>query len=272
MSKHKFQLILGSVAFIASGALYGAIAMDQTDQNMPSEEEGTPNPASKVEEEAVKERVESESQRMYHLSPAALPKELLAAIFVQLEPRELLVAASVNTLWREIALQIMEGNLVKKGKLPPNSNPDMQMVRLLYREYFYPESLCPEIDDFSAFQTSMDKGEFVPNDVLKHEKMKFDYKGRKWFIDHPGLTIRGDKHSYYEELTKWRNSYRAFGSHMEPDRSTMVGPNFLKFETVNATGPDRLRCYYNFTRKSGDKVVENIDFHITTILGTKPQQ
>lgn len=268
MFKHKFHLIMGSVAFIASGALYGTFAMDDSDQNTPpSTEDGTSNTVTNEQKKKVEEDMESASQKMYNMTLKGIPEELLVAVLVQLKPSKLYIASMINSLWRRIALRIMEDNLVKVGVFQPNSKPEAQEVLLAYQNYF---AICPDIDNFDEFLTSMDKGEKVyadPNNPLSYQKIKFNYNDKVWFIDH------SMNRSSYDQLRTRRSSISNFGAYvLGPqmiDTTIIEGPEFIKNEVVTGD-PERVRCYYNVKIKEnyyGDiKELQNIDFYITTVI------
>lgn len=251
MFKNKGLYLLSGLAMLGFIGMNGVFAMEAEPSDIVGGTGEENSSTQGVSTEEAEKKVDDMAQQKYNLPAKKLPDEMLVAIFVSLDPNDLVAASQVSKQWRLIALKVIEGNLVKWGAPIPGT-PE-EMIENYERLTYY--NLCPKLnsrDSLNPFLQAMEKGEKMT------AKVKFNFNDRVWFIDN----------SEYNNL---KPSIAFANGGLQGKHDSMhyfiLGTNntLKKTEFVNDQTGKRLRCYYE-GEGIGYRMQSTQPFKITTFL------
>jgi hypothetical protein len=196
----------------------------------------------------IEDKIDDIAQEQYHMKAKELPREMIAAILVNLDTEELVAASEINKEWRELALRIMKDTLLKS--LVNEKHYDTDEKLLTQFKYL---KLCPK------FKDKEDVDQFIRSlaDAKKHgaNHYKFSLADRNWFF-------RVTEYKDFEPTIKnlYISKYAATSGLFLIDEK--IKYNFV--DLVSDNHGNRVRCYYTadtWAWGSGKHI-----FNITTFL------
>lgn len=255
MFKFKGIYMLSGLAMLGFIGMNGVFAMEAE----PSSDAAADTTGETGEENSLRQgpskeeaekKVEDRAQETYHLSAQQLPDEMLAAIFVSLDPIDLVAASQVSWKWRAIALRIMEDNLVKWGlELPTTPEGIVDKYALVNYE------ICPALNSSASLNPFL---QAMGNGEKGSAKVKFNFNGRDWFIDNTEYNNLKPSIAYANGGLQ--------GKHDSMHYFILGTDNTVeKTEFVNDQTGKRVRCYYK-GKGIGYRMGSRLSFKITTFV------